>query len=248
MRAIIVDDELSNRENLQHLLQTYAPDVQICAAAEDVAGALKAINLHRPELVFLDIQLHAQSGFDLLKQLGDISFEIIFVTAYNQYGIQAVKFAALDYLLKPIDIDELNVAVNKARNAISQKRNNDRLNYLLDYLKEDKKAIARIALPMFSETRYVNIPDIIRCEADNTYTKFMLTGGEEILVSKTLKEYADLLTQHRFIRTHQSHLVNIAYVKSWLREDGGSLLLTNGTKVPVSKLNREKVKEALAGN
>jgi len=248
MRAIIVDDELSNRENLQHLLQTYAPDVQICAAAEDVAGALKAINLHRPELVFLDIQLHAQSGFDLLKQLGDISFEIIFVTAYNQYGIQAVKFAALDYLLKPIDIDELNVAVNKARNAISQKRNNDRLNYLLDYLKEDKKAIARIALPMFSETRYVNIPDIIRCEADNTYTKFMLTGGEEILVSKTLKEYADLLTQHRFIRTHQSHLVNIAYVKSWLREDGGSLLLTNGTKVPVSKLNREKVKDALAGN
>jgi two-component system LytT family response regulator len=248
MRAIIVDDELSNQENLQHLLQTYAPDVQICAAAEDVAGALKAINLHRPELVFLDIQLHTQSGFDLLKQLGDISFEIIFVTAYNQYGIQAVKFAALDYLLKPIDIDELNVAVNKARNAISQKRNNDRLNYLLDYLKEDKKAIARIALPMFSETRYVNIPDIIRCEADNTYTKFMLTGGEEILVSKTLKEYADLLTQHRFIRTHQSHLVNIAYVKSWLREDGGSLLLTNGTKVPVSKLNREKVKDALAGN
>jgi len=248
MRAIIVDDELSNRENLQLLLQTYAPDVQICAAAEDVAGALKAINLHRPELVFLDIQLHAQSGFDLLKQLGDISFEIIFVTAYNQYGIQAVKFAALDYLLKPIDIDELNVAVNKARNAISQKRNNDRLNYLLDYLKEDKKAIARIALPMFSETRYVNIPDIIRCEADNTYTKFMLTGGEEILVSKTLKEYADLLTQHRFIRTHQSHLVNIAYVKSWLREDGGCLLLINGTKVPVSKLNREKVKDALAGN
>jgi two-component system LytT family response regulator len=245
MKAIIIDDEASNRENLQQLLQVYAPDVDICATAEDVNSGLRAINQHFPQLVFLDIQLHAQSGFDLLKQLGDISFEIIFVTAYNQYGIQAVKFAALDYLLKPIDIDELKQAVDKARKAIMQKQKNQRLNYLLDYLKDDKKAAPRIALPMFNETRYVNIADIIRCEADNTYTKFILSSGEQILVSKTLKEYADMLTVHGFLRTHQSHLVNIAYVKSWLREDGGSLLLTNSAKVPVSKLNREKVKDSL---
>lgn len=248
MKAIIVDDELSNRENLQALLQTYAPDVQICAMAESVDGALKAILIHRPQLVFLDIQLHNQSGFDLLKQLGDITFEIIFVTAYDQYGVQAIKFAALDYLLKPIDIDELRSAVDKARRAIQQKQKNERLNYLLDYLKDDKKVTPRIALPLFGETRYVNIPDIIRCEADNTYTKFFLHGGEQILVSKTLKEYADMLAGHGFIRAHQSHLVNMAYIKSWLREDGGSLLLTNATKVPVSKLNREKVKEALAAS
>jgi two-component system LytT family response regulator len=245
MKAIIIDDEASNRENLQQLLQVYAPDVEICATAEDVNSGLKAINQHFPQLVFLDIQLHAQSGFDLLKQLGDISFEIIFVTAYNQYGIQAVKFAALDYLLKPIDIDELKQAVDKARKAIMQKQTNQRLSYLLDYLKDDKKVAPRIALPMFNETRYVNIADIVRCEADNTYTKFILASAEQILVSKTLKEYADLLTAHGFIRTHQSHLVNIVYVKSWLREGGGSLLLNNGTKVPVSKLNREKVKDSL---
>ena len=107
------------------------------------------------------------------------------------------------------------------------------------------KTNARIALPMFNETRYVNIPDIIRCEADNTYTKFMLINGEEILISKTLKEFTDLLTPHGFVRTHQSHLVNISYVKSWLREDGGNLLLIDGTKVPVSKLNRDKLKEIL---
>ena len=245
IKALIIDDEASNRENLQHLLQVYAPDIEVCATAEDVNSALKAINQHLPQLVFLDIQLHAQSGFDLLKQLGDIDFEIIFVTAYNQYGIQAVKFAALDYLLKPIDIDELQQAVDKARKAVGQKQKNQRLNYLLDYLKEDKKATPRIALPMFNETRYVNIGDIIRCEADNTYTKFILTGGEQLLVSKTLKEYADLLVNHAFIRTHQSHLVNIDYIKSWLREDGGSLLLTDQTRIPVSKLNREKVKDAL---
>ncbi|WP_428328221.1 LytR/AlgR family response regulator transcription factor [Mucilaginibacter sp.] len=245
MKAIIVDDEAANCENLQHLLQTYAPDVQIAAIAEDVDTALTAIKHHRPELVFLDIQLQAQSGFDLLKQLGEINFELIFVTAYNQYGIQAIKFAALDYLLKPIDIDELTAAIEKARKAIRQKQKNDRLNYLLEYLKDDNQTRPRIALPLFSETRYVNISDIVRCEADNTYTLFMLNSGEQIMVSKTLKEYADMLLNYGFLRSHQSHLVNIAFIKSWLREDGGSLFLFDGTKIPVSKLNREKVKSIL---
>src|SRR5471030_1874932 len=140
MKALIVDDEQANRENLQGLLHTYAPDVQVCAAAESVDEAVKAINYHRPELLFLDIQLHGQSGFDLLKQLDAINFEIIFVTAYNQYGIQAVKFAALDYLLKPIDIDELVAAVDKARKAVYQKQKNERLGYLLEYLKDDNQA------------------------------------------------------------------------------------------------------------
>ncbi|MES2278571.1 MAG: LytTR family DNA-binding domain-containing protein [Bacteroidota bacterium] len=247
MKALIIDDEASNRENLRQLLQVYAPDVQVCAEAEDVDSGLKAILLNRPELLFLDIQLHTQSGFDLLKQLGEINFELIFVTAYNQYGIQAVKFAALDYLLKPIDIDELKEAIGKARKAIAQKQKNQRLGYLLEYLKDDNQTKPRIALPLFGETRYVNINDIIRCEADNTYTRFALNGGEQIMVSKTLKEYADMLIGYGFLRTHQSHLVNTAYIKSWLREDGGSLLLTDSTRIPVSKLNREKVREMLAG-
>lgn len=246
MKALIVDDEIANRENLRQLLQVYAPDVAVCAEAADINSALQTILSHRPQLVFLDIQLHAQSGFDLLKQLGEISFEIIFVTAYNQYGIQAVKFAALDYLLKPIDIDELKTALDKARKAIGQKQKNERLNYLLEYLKDENQTRPRIALPLFGETRYINIHDIVRCEADNTYTRFVLNNGEQIIVSKTLKEYTDMLAGHGFLRSHQSHLVNMAFIKSWLREDGGSLLLTDNSKVPVSKLNRERVKEALA--
>jgi two-component system LytT family response regulator len=230
----------------QPTLLSYAADIEVCVVAEDVESGLQAIKLHRPELVFLDIQLYEQSGFDLLKQLGEINFEIIFVTAYDQYGIQAVKFAALDYLLKPIDIDELTAALSKARKAINQKQKNERLVYLLEYLKDDNQNRPRIALPLFDETRYVNINDIIRCEANNTYTRFMLNGGEQILVSKTLKEYAGMLLNYSFLRSHQSHLVNTAFIKSWLREDGGSLLLTDGTKIPVSKLNREKAKEILA--
>ena len=246
MRAIIVDDEVSNQENLHQLLKNYAADVQVVAVAGDVNEAAAAIKTHRPELVFLDIQLHAQSGFDLLKQLDETDFAVIFVTAYDQYGIQAVKFAALDYLLKPIDIDELTTALAKARKSIQQNKKQERLDHLLEYLKDEKQVSPRIALPMFGETRYVNIYDIVRCAADNTYTRFFLTNGEQVLVSKTLKEYADMLERYGFLRTHQTHLVNIAYIKSWIREDGGSLLLNDNSKIPISKINRIKVKDMLA--
>jgi two-component system LytT family response regulator len=246
MKALIVDDEISNWENLGRMLKTYAVDVEVCAVAENVEEAIRSVKLHKPELVFLDIQLHGQSGFDLLKKLDAINFEIIFVTAYDQYGIQAIKFAALDYLLKPIDIDELLAAVDKARKAIGQKKKNERLQYLVEYLNDSRPFNPRIALPLFGQTRYVNISDIVRCEADNTYTRFMFDGGEQIIVSKTLKEYADLLVDYGFLRTHQSHLVNVTYIKSWLREDGGSMLLKDNTKIPVSKPNRDKIKSMLS--
>ncbi len=246
MQALIIDDEAHNRENLKQLLKAYCPDVLISAEAEGVEDGIRQIALYRPELLFLDIQLHGQSGFDLLQQIGTINFEVIFVTAYGQYGIQAVKFAALDYLLKPIDIEELKSAVEKARAAIVKKQKNERLEYLISYLKDENKTSPKIALPLLNETRYIAIDEIIRCEADNTYTFFFLASGERILVSKNLKEYAGMLSAHGFLRTHQSHLVNIKFIKSWLKEDGGTILLNNGTKVPVSKLNRDRVKEALA--
>ncbi|AYL97797.1 LytR/AlgR family response regulator transcription factor [Mucilaginibacter celer] len=245
MKALLIDDEPSNLENLQQLLGAYTHGIEVCAIATNVDEAIDAIAKHKPQLVFLDIQLHQQTGFDLLKQLGRIDFEIIFVTAYNQYGIQAIKFSALDYLLKPIDPDELKAAVDKARKAISLKWDNERIAYMLGYLKDGNKNQGRIALPLFGETRFVDIKDIVRCMAENSYTRFALRGGEQVLVSKTLKEYADLLSDHGFLRAHQSHLVNVAFIKSLLKEDGGTLLLTDNTKIPVSKLNRDKVKERI---
>jgi two-component system LytT family response regulator len=245
MRAIIVDDEIANVENLRVLLNKHCPEVDIVADAGDVVTAERLINLHKPNLIFLDIQLHNQTSFDLLKLVPGNSFEVIFVTAFDNYGIQAIKYAALDYLLKPVDIDELIVAVTKAALKIKNKQDDQRLAFLLSSITTNKEQPIKIALPQQKETRYVAVDQIVRCEADNTYTFFYLYSGEKILVSKSLKEYADLLQPNGFLRTHQSHLVNVSYVRSWLKEDGGMLLLENGNKIPVSKPNRDKVRSGL---
>jgi len=245
MRAILIDDEKSNLENLETLLEKHCPQVTIVATVQNVSVAIDIIQRYLPDLVFLDIQMGEQTGFDVLKLLPLRNFEVVFVTAYDQYGIQAVKFAALDYLLKPIDIEELVNAVDKAERKLATQMQTSQLDFLLQQLKNPEASISKIALPMQSEIRYVPLPEIIRCEADSTYTHFFLSSGEKILVSKSLKEYSDLLRPNGFLRTHQSHLVNPKYVKSWLKEDGGILLLLSGEKIPVSKPNKETVKQAL---
>jgi two-component system LytT family response regulator len=245
MRAVLVDDEISNLENLQALLEKHCPQVNVVAMAQSVGDAVDVIGKYLPNLVFLDIQMGDKTGFDLLKLLAWRYFEVVFVTAYDQYGIQAVKFAALDYLLKPIDIEELMDAVNKAEYKLATQKQNSQLEFLLQQLKKSEKNVGKIALQMQSEIRYVTLSEIVRCEADNTYTHFILANGEKILVSKSLKEYADLLHPNGFVRTHQSHLVNPKYVKSWLKEDGGILLLMSGEKIPISRPNRNMVKLAL---
>lgn len=245
MKAILVDDEAANLENLQFLLHKHCPQVAVVGRADDIVRAGSLIKAHQPDLVFLDIQMGKQSGFDLLNSLPDKSFEVVFVTAYDQYGIQAVKFAALDYLLKPLDIDELMLAVTEAAEKIKSKRKTEQLDILLQYLQKPAPAAIKIALPQQQEIRYVLLHDIVRCEAESSYTFFILANREKILISKPLKEYAELLSVHQFIRTHQSHLINPAFVKSWLKEDGGVLLLTNGDRIPVAKQNRERVKETL---
>jgi two-component system LytT family response regulator len=245
MRAVLIDDEISNLENLRTLLEKHCPQVTIMATAQNVSDAVNAIEKHLPHLVFLDIQMGEQTGFDVLKLLPTRNFEVIFVTAFDQYGIQAVKFAALDYLLKPVDIEELVNAVNKAGQKLATQIQTTQLDFLLQQLKKPETNVSKIALQMQGEVRYVTLSDIIRCEADNTYTHFFLANDEKILVSKSLKEYADLLRPSGFLRTHQSHLVNPKYVKSWLKEDGGVLLLMSGEKIPISKPNKDTVRQAL---
>jgi two-component system LytT family response regulator len=246
MRAIIVDDELANIENLRALLLKHCPQVAVVASAFNNKDAAGLINLHQPELVFLDIQLNDDSGFNLFKLLPQKSFEVIFVTAFDNYGIQAIKFAALDYILKPVDIDELVAAIAKAEEKTKSKRHNQQLDFLLSHVKQDEKQPLKIALPQQKEIRYVVVNDIIRCEANNVYTFFYLQNGERLLVSKTLKEFAGLLEPNGFFRAHQTHLVNMMAIKSWLKEDGGTLLLTNGDKIPVSRPNRDKLKTVLS--
>lgn len=245
MKALIIDDEKSNIENLTLLLQKYCPQINLIGAALEVDSAVELINLHMPDVLFLDIQLGNRSGFDLLRILPSKALEVIFITAFDKYGIEAIKFAALDYLLKPVSIPELIVAVKKAEEKVLARERNQQLAFLLSHIKNDGLKPSRIALPQLHEVRYVEVSDIVRCEADNSYTSFYLITGDEIVVSRSIKEYTDLLKPIGFLRTHQSHMVNILYIKSWIKEDGGALLLVTGDKIPVSKPNRLGVQLAL---
>jgi len=245
MKALIIDDEQSNIENIKTLIKLYCPRVNLVDSATSVESATELIALHQPDLLFLDIRLGEQSGFDLLRILPNKDFEVIFITAFDKYGIEAIKFAALDYLLKPVDIPELVLAVNKAEDKVIAKQKNQQLNFLLNHIKNGETTPTKIALPQLHEIRYVLVNDIIRCEADNSYTLFYLANKDKIMVSRSIKEYSEILKPIGFLRTHQSHLVNVIFVKSWIKEDGGSLLLNNGDKIPVSKPNKTAVQLAL---
>jgi two-component system LytT family response regulator len=246
LQAVLIDDEQNNLHNLAQLLATWCPEVEVIATAMNADDGKQLILQHRPDLVFLDIQMPGKNGFDLLQSLTSYDFEVIFVTAYDQYGIQAVKFAAVDYLLKPVHIDELQAAVKKAVAKSAYKKQNGRLENLIHLLqqKQDKDE-HRIALSTGKETRFILTQHIVRCESTNNYTHFYLADGEKLVVSKPIYEYEELLANYGFIRCHQSHLVNKRYIKSWVKEDGGYLLLQHGAQVPVSRQKRDLVMESL---
>ncbi|RFM26815.1 LytR/AlgR family response regulator transcription factor [Deminuibacter soli] len=247
LRAIVIDDEQNNLDNLSQLLATYCPGVEVVATAQHATAGIAAILQYRPDLLFLDIQMPGKNGFELLKELPQYDFEVIFVTAYDQYAIQAVRFAAVDYLLKPVNINELQAAVARATVNRSTKQQNRHLENLLQLLQQ-QNAQHRIALATLKETRFVPVCDIVHCESSNNYTVFQLAGGERLTVSKPIYEYEELLKNYRFIRCHQSHLVNLGYVKSWVKDNGGYLLLENGHEIPVSRNKKELVALALGNN
>jgi two-component system LytT family response regulator len=244
--AILIDDEANNLDNLNRLLTQYCPEVTVIATAMDAAAGKQLIATLHPELIFLDIQMPGTSGLQLLQELPRHDFQLIFVTAYDQYGIQAVKFAAVDYLLKPINPTELQEAVRKAVLRHGEKHRNIQLENLLQLLeRQPYKDEHRIAITTLKETRFLYTSQIIRCESDNNYCHFLLDNGEKLLVSKPIYEFEPLLKDYGFIRCHQSHLINKRFVRSWVREDGGYLLLNNGDTVPVSRSKKEAVLQAL---
>ena len=247
--AVIIDDEQNNIDNLSILLQQYCPQVEIIGQATNADEGEKIIQLLYPDIVFLDIQMPGKNGFELLQSLKVHSFEIIFVTAFDQYGVQAVKFSAIDYLLKPINTEELRNAVHKAIYRSAEKKQNKKLENLVELLSNRKqKYLHRIALTSAKETRFIQTENIIRCESSNNYTTFFIIGGERIMTSKPIFEYEEILADYGFIRCHQSHLVNKKHIKSWIKEDGGFLLLEDNTKVPISRLKKDYIKSELERN
>ena len=249
LKAVIIDDEQNNIDNLCLLLKKHCPQITIAATARDADEGKEMIWKFDPDIIFLDIQMPGKNGFELLKSLNQYSFEIIFVTAYDQYGIQAIKFTAIDYLLKPVNTDDLKMAVDKAIKRSVQKQQNLQLENLILLLRQQQsRETHRIALTTLKETRFVYTTDIIRCESNNNYTTFFLAGNEKLIVSRPIYEYEELLDGYGFIRPHQSHLVNKRFIKSWIREDGGFLQLRDGTQIPVSRNKKELIKQQLDKN
>lgn len=244
-KAVLIDDEKHNLDNLQELLRSYCPQIEVCGIALNAEEGKFLLLKHQPALLFLDIQMPGKSGFDLLKELTNPAFEVIFVTAYDQYAIQAMRFSAVDYLLKPIDIQDLQNSVDRALKQWQLKLQNQQLENLVHLLKgHQQKEEQRIALPTLKETRFVKTGDIIRCESSNNYTSFFL-DGEELLVCKPIYEFEEILKDYGFIRCHQSHLINKKFIKSWKKVFGDHLLLFNGEEIPVSRGKKESVKQAL---
>ena len=245
IRGIIVEDERHSRETLRGMLDRYCKNVEIVAETDSYRGGLKEIREHNPDVVFLDIQMPDGSGFRMLEELDEIDFEIIFTTAFDQFAIKAIKYSALDYLLKPIDPEELVRALKKVETKLSHLKVNQNIQVLLDNIKARDADPHKIILSTSEKIHIIETDQIIRCESDNYYTNFFLSDGKKILVSKTLKENEQLLSDHNFIRPHKSHLVNVKFIKGFLKYDGGYIEMTDGSRIPVSRRKREKIIEVI---
>lgn len=244
MKAVIVDDDSSVVNIISKLIKSDFTDISIVATVGDVENGYHCIIENHPDLLFLDINLPNGTGFDLLKRLKKIDFKIIFMTAFEEFALQAIKVSALDYLLKPIDNVELADAIDKAREIIKQEEEQLKVKALLENF-EEKKILKRIVLSTSDYLHFININDIVRCEADSNYTFFYLVDKKKILVSKTIKEYAGLLKNSGFLRVHQSHLINTAYIDKFVKSDGGYLLMKDKSSVPVSLSNRQNILKTL---
>ncbi|MBI1184279.1 response regulator [bacterium] len=243
-KAVIIDDEKRSRESLEMLVKDQCKNVEILALAESVATGVEAINQHKPNLIFLDIELQDGTGFELLEKVTWNSFHVIFTTAFENYALRALKLSAVDYLLKPINPEDLQKAVAKAEELLSKESSNRNFELLLQNL-QSTNGRHKIALPSSDGLTFINVQDIIRCQADGSYTHFFLKDHKKILVSKKIKEYEELLTPYGFVRVHHSHLINLNEVAKYVRGDGGYVVMTDGETVYVSKRKKEDFMAAL---
>ncbi|MBV5313864.1 MAG: response regulator transcription factor [Prolixibacteraceae bacterium] len=235
--ALIVDDEKNGRENLAGLIRSHCPQIKVVAEAASVEQAIAGIQQHQPQLIFLDIEMPGGNGFQLLEHFNNFPFEVIFVTAYDNYAIRAIRFSASDYILKPINLNELIAAVDKVSLRIRNRSENERIRQL--YLNTMHPTNPKIGLPTGERVEFVEVKSIIRCQGESNYTHIYFADRKPLLTAKSLIEFEELLAEYNFIRVHKTHLVNLNHVNSFTKNDGGVLLLSNGDSVAISRRRKE---------
>lgn len=240
IRTIIIDDEKDASRALKNALIKYCLDITIEGIYKTPEEGLDAIRKLKPEVVFLDVQMPQMSGFDVLQQASPVNFEVIFVSAYDQYAIKAIKFSALDYLLKPVDIDELIHAVKKVKERLSTKNSLYEHQSLLNNIQLKSGKIEKLAVPSSEGIDFFDTKDIIYCRADGSYTSIVMKGNRQVLVCKNLKDFEDLLEESGFIRIHHSHIINLSHVQKYIKGDGGYVILTDNHHLDVSRRKKEE--------
>jgi len=239
--VVVIDDEKRMANSIARMIEENSSGFAIAGVAHSVKTGIELINKHKPDLITLDINLPDGSGFDILKQVEERDFKIIFITAYEAHALKAIKFSALDYFLKPIDELEFADALRKVKTAHKAEKNRLVLDALLTGLNGKPKEQKKIVLKTVDDIHLVKIEDIIRCESDGSYTTFYLTNKKTLLVSKNLKEYEDLLVDYGFFRVHHSHLINLNFIERFHKADGGLVHMTDQSEIPVSVRRKEKL-------
>jgi len=245
LKAIIIDDEARSRQALQIALTDYCPSVKIVSVAETPEDGIEAIIKHKPDIVFLDVQMPGMSGFDLLSHFHEIDFDVVFITAHDHYAIKAIRFSALDYLLKPIQIDELMAAVKKADEKKNHKHTNWQYRSLYENVRSNYNASGSIAVPTGDGLLFIKTQNIIRCEADGNYVLIYQSGKEKILITKTLGDLESMLDAKEFFRVHNSHLINLSHIKKYVKGDGGYVIMSDNSTVDVARRKKEEFMQKL---
>lgn len=247
--AVLIDDDENLRTGMKALLERFAPNIKIIGEADSVESGYEILNAFLPQVVFLDIQLNDGTGFDILEKLkqknGEIKTNIVFITAHEQYAIKAFRFSALDFLLKPVDPDDLQKVIAKINAEIEKNNSFSHIDLLLENIRKKVDNFKRIALSNSDGIHLFEVNDIIRCESEDNYTKFFIKNAKPVLISKTLKEYEELLSEHGFERIHQSHLINLNYLKSYIKKDGGYVVMLDDTHLPISQRKKERLQNIL---
>lgn len=246
IKAILVDDEYNSLQNLQQKITEFCPDISIVALAEKPEDAILQIRLQKPDVIFLDIEMPRMNGLRMMNELPDFNGEIIFTTAYNHYAVDAIRISAFDYLVKPVSIADLQNAVTRLVK-YRQSETKERLEVLRQSMSESKSQEDKIAVPTSEGFEFIQIKNIVHIESSSNYSKIFFADGKNLLVTKLLKDFEDLLLPYKFYRVHNSHLINLAFIKKYIRGEGGQVVLQNGDVVDVARRKKEEFLKLIAG-